>query len=403
MNNPEFQVAKEKLAAAAELLREQQVDLWLILTREGSDPVMPLLVGARSIHEAAIMIMPGGRHAVLCSQSDRGNYASTGLFEDVIMYKKDFQASLSQILKQFNPKRLMLNYSESDALSDGLTLGQYRMLEDLLGKDTLAAIELSSEEVLKRLRSLKSPAELERIQKAVDITLEIYAEVFGKLRCGMTEKEIGGLFVEGMRSRGVTNGIGGAYDMPIVCLVRAGLAHRQPGDIPAIPGDLLIMDFSVKYEGYVSDIARTVYFLKPGETRAPADIQHAFDTAHTAISQTIGYIAPGKAGWEVDTVGRHAVEAGGFPTVRHSVGHQIGRNCHDGGTILGPRRSYPRPDVETRVQAGELYAIEPTVIQDDGLPCMLVEEDVLITESGAQLLSKRQDQLVLIPCSGESA
>jgi hypothetical protein len=59
--------------------------------------------------------------------------------------------------------------------------------------------------------------------------------------------------------------------------------------------------------------------------------------------------------------------------------------------------------VETRVQAGELYAIEPTVIQDDGLPCMLVEENVLITETGAALLSRRQTGLVLVACPGEGA
>jgi Xaa-Pro aminopeptidase len=403
MKNPDFEVAQEKMDAAAALLRAEGADMWLVLTREGSDPALPLLVGARSVHEAALMIVPDGQHAVLCSQSDRGNYASTDLFAEVIVYEKDFTASLRQQMQRRRPTRLMLNYSTSDALSDGLTVGQYLLLEEVLGAEALRASERSSEGILKQLRSLKSPAELERVQQAIHVTLDIYDEVFAKLRCGMTEKEIGGLFIEGMRARGVCSGIGAAYDMPIVCLVRAGLAHRQPGDTPAVPGDILIMDFSVKYQDYVSDIARTVYFLRPGETQAPADIQHAFDTAYSAISAVIQAIRPGMAGWEVDAIGRQAIEAGGFPTVRHSVGHQIGRNCHDGGTVLGPRRSYPRPDVETRVQAGELYAIEPTVIQDDGLPCMLVEENVLITETGAALLSRRQTGLVLVACPGEGA
>ncbi|HZW03278.1 MAG TPA: Xaa-Pro peptidase family protein [Anaerolineaceae bacterium] len=403
MKNPDFQVAQEKMTAAAELIQAAGADMWLILTREGSDPALPLMVGTRSIHEAAMMILPSGRHAVLCSQSDRGNYASTDLFAEVIVYEKDFAASLRAQLEQRNPQRLMLNFSTSDALSDGLTVGQYLLLEEVLGAERLRAVEMSSEAVLKQLRSQKSPAELARVQKAVDLTLEIYAEVFSKLRCGLTEKQIGEMFVAGMRARGVTSGTGAAYDMPIVCLVRCGLAHRQPGDNPAQPGDILIMDFSVRHQNYVSDIARTVYFLKPGETQAPPDVQHAFDTAHRAISAVIDSICPGQAGWEVDATGRRVVEAGGFPTVRHSVGHQIGRNCHDGGTLLGPRRSYPRPDVETQVQAGELYAIEPTVIQDGGLPCMLVEENVLITDSGARLLSRRQNELVLVACTPEGA
>lgn len=403
MKNPDYQVQQEKLSAAANLLQAEGADLWLILTREGSDPALPLLVGTRSVHEAAIMVRPDGCHAVLCSQSDRGNYASTGLFSDVIVYEKDFAASLRAQLEQRNPQRMMLNYSSSDALSDGLTVGQYMLLEEVFGADRLRAVEASSERVLKQLRSQKSPAELDCVQKAIDLTLDIYAEVFSQIRCGMTEKQIGERFVAGMRARGVTSGTGAAYDPPIVCLVRAGLAHRQPGDTPSQPGDILIMDFSVRYQEYVSDIARTVYFLKPGETQAPPEVQHAFDTAYQAISAVIDSIRPGMTGWEVDAIGRRVIEAGGFPTVRHSVGHQIGRNCHDGGTVLGPRRSTPRPDVETKVQIGEIYAIEPTVIQDGGLPCMLVEENVLMTENGAKLLSKRQTNLVLVPCPGADA
>lgn len=50
------------------------------------------------------------------------------------------------------------------------------------------------------------------------------------------------------------------------------------------------------------------------------------------------------------------------------------------------------------IKEREVYAIEPTVIQDNGLPCMLVEENVVIRKSGAELLSKRQEQLYLIEC-----
>ncbi|NMC54455.1 MAG: aminopeptidase P family protein [Chloroflexi bacterium] len=403
MSNSEYQVAREKIETATGYLQQNHVDAWLILTREGSDPAMPLMVGVRSVHEAAIFLRKDGNHTVLCSQSDRGNYQSTGLFQTVQVYEKDFEANLSDVLAQMNPSRLMLNFSQIDHLSDGLSLGQYMMLQKIVGAEKLASIEISSENLQKQLRGIKSPTEVERLQKAIDLTIEIYDEVFSKLKCGLSEKEISNFFIQGMKDRGVTSGIGSAYDPPIVCLVRAGLAHRQPGDAKVIPGDILIMDFSVKYRDYVSDIARTVYFLKEGETQAPADIQHAFETAHRAITTVIDYIGKGKKGWQVDQVGRQVIENGGFPTVRHSVGHQIGRNCHDGGVTLGPRRAYPRPEVEGEVQVGELYAIEPTVIQDNGLPCMLVEENILITESGARILSRRQNELVLIPFRSEES
>jgi Xaa-Pro aminopeptidase len=174
------------------------------------------------------------------------------------------------------------------------------------------------------------------------------------------------------------------------------LAHRKPSNRKVEPGDIVIIDFSLKYDDYVSDIARTFYFLNEGETEAPMEIENAFRTAHQAITSSIEALSIGKRGYEVDAVGRRVIEEAGYPTIRHSVGHQIGRATHDGGTILGPKRVPARPAVEGIIRAGEVYAIEPTVIQDEGLPCMLVEENVLVTNEGPVILSKRQDELLLV-------
>jgi Xaa-Pro aminopeptidase len=390
-----YEVAQEKLSCAASLLDREGIDAWLVLTREGSDPSMPLLFGVRSVHPAALFIMRDGAHKALVSHSDRGNYASTGLFPEVIEYGTSFEESLSALLKSLDPRKLALNFSLSDNLCDGLTTGLYLLLERVVGAEKLARIEVSAEALLKELRSRKSPAELARIEEAIRITLRIYDEVFGATRIGMSEREIGELFISGFRRHGVTNGHG-SYDPPIVCIVRAGLAHRKPGDTTLVPGDILICDTSVSYEGYASDIARTAYALKPGEKRAPADVEHAFRTARDAVSAVIAFLKPGRKGFEVDAVGRGHIEAGGFPTIRHSTGHQIGRNVHDGGTRLGPKKAGGPPEADGVVAAGEVYAVEPTVIQDGGLPCMIVEENMVVLDDGVRVLSERQTELVLI-------
>jgi Xaa-Pro dipeptidase len=390
-------ISSEKLAQAEQLLKEHQIDCWLILTREGSDPSLSLVVGARSVHQAAIFICSNGKHRVISSVSDKGNYESLGLFHEVIAYEASMEETFLNQLHLLNPTKLALNISESDHLCDGLTQGLYEWLESTIGKEKLLEIEVSSEEILKRLRSVKTESELECIQKAIDYTTTIFDEVFTQIQCGMTEIEIGDLFVTAMKKRGVTNGLGNSDDPPLVCTVRNGLAHRKPGNYQTLPGDIIIIDFSLRYKDYVSDIARTCYLLKPGEERAPDDIQKAFDTAIFAISESIEALKPGKKGYEVDAVGRKAIEEGGYPTIRHSVGHQIGRATHDGGTILGPKRIPPRPEVEGTIEVNEVYAIEPTVIQDDGLPCILVEENVLITNEGPRILSRRQTELILIP------
>lgn len=389
-------IATEKIDQAVQYMREQNIDTWLILTREATDPSLPLLVGVRSVHQAAIFLRSDNNHKVLTSVSDKGSYESTNIFKEVVTYQASMDEDFLVEFEKLSIEKLALNISESDHLCDGLTAGLYEWLQDLVGVDRLNKLEVSSEPILKKIRSVKTKSEVELVQKAVDYTIEIYDVVFHRIACGMTEKEIGELFVEEMKKRGVTNGLGNAFDPPLVCTVRNGLAHRKPGDYQTEPGDIIIIDFSLKYENYVSDIARTCYILKENEVKAPDDIQLAFDTAIEAITQSIQALKPGVKGYEVDAVGRQQIEANGYPTIRHSVGHQVGRATHDGGTILGPRRTPSRPEVEGTIEAGEIYAVEPTVIQDDGLPCILVEENVYVTDNDPIILSKRQTELVLI-------
>lgn len=392
-----YKIHLEKVKQLESILKERNIDILLILSREGSDPVLPFLVGEDTVNITAAFFNKNGKHTILASSADKKKYEESGIFSEVKAYGMDFKKAFLDEFSRLNPNKVALNISENDAICDGLSVGLYMLLEDILGKEMLDKIQISSEDIIQDLRSVKTDTELKKIKKAIDITTEIYDEVFTKVKCGMTEKEIGDLFVEGMKKRNVTNGIGDPFSYPIVCIVRAGLAHRSPGDTKTIPGDILIMDFSVRYEGYVSDIARTAYFLKEGETAPPKEVQHAFDTAYKAISDTIDFIGIGKKGYEVDAIGRKTIEEGGYPTVRHSVGHPIGRECHDSGTRLGPKRDDNDKSVERPIKLNETYAIEPTVIQDDGLPCILVEENVVIRENGAEILSKRQEQLYLIP------
>lgn len=389
-------LAAEKLESAKNLLQREGIDAWLVMTRAGSDPAMPLLFDIRSNEPAALFVLADSPPRALVHRDEKAFYADTGLFGEIETWDSDYETALRALLIRLSPKRLALNVSESDHLSDGMTAGQYLVLERAWGRECVAAAEISSERLLSELRSVKSPTELARMIRAIAITNEIYDEVFAAARVGMSEMEIGELFIEGFRRHDVVNGLGGPYDMPIVCIVRAGLAHRKPGSTPLEPGDILICDLSVKYLDYVSDIARTAYVPKPGESIPPPAIEKAFQTARAAIDASIAALKPGKHGWEVDAAGRSVIEAAGYPTIRHSVGHQVGRNCHDGGTVLGPRRASPRPEVEGVIRANEIYAIEPTVIQDGGLPCMLVEEDVLVLENCVRVLSRRQDKLVLI-------
>ena len=254
---------REKIAQAKAFLAESGIDCWIVKTKEGSDPCMPLMFGLSISGDAVLVITPTAALAIT-SSIDAQEVQQSQLFDQVITYSRTGFADLVySTIDRLKPKRIAINYSIENHLSDGLTVGSYRALRKMLG--SYAECLESSEHFLQRLRSIKSPLEVQYIQKAIEITLDIYDEVFGSVKKGMTEIEIGQLFVEGMIKRGVVNGITRKLTPPIV--MNHNIAHRGPSDSVLKEGDYLIFDFSVDYNGYCSDIARTCYYCAREKAR----------------------------------------------------------------------------------------------------------------------------------------
>ena len=90
-------------------------------------------------------------------------------------------------------------------------------------------------------------------------------------------------------------------------------------------------------ENYGSDNQRVWYFLREGETQAPAGVRRAFDAVAGAIQAAADFVRPGVQGWEVDAVARRYIVEAGYPEYPHALGHSVGRHSHDGGVGFYPR------------------------------------------------------------------
>lgn len=373
-------------------MKDMEIDMWLIYTSEGTDPCLPLIVGLETVGPGAFIFTKEGKKLAICSSIDAQDLETSKLFDKVYKYTNDFADVLTQTVKTINPKNIALNTSKSEHLADGLTEGRLRWLKRTLST-VFTGNYLSSASFLTKVRSIKSQTEIEKIRQAIKVTQDIYAEVFEQMRVGMTEKDVGQLFVDGMNKRGVINAIDRTLSMPIV--MKENISHRAPSDVVINPGDLLIMDFSVDIDGYVSDIARTVYFLREGEEKPPKEVQDAFNAVHQAISLAADAIKPGVKGYEVDAVPRNYYIEKGYPEITHSTGHQIGRDVHDGGAMLAPRWSRYLPGADEVIQPGMVFTIEPTLFLENDIH-FIVEENVVVTEDGIEYLSERQNELILI-------
>lgn len=391
-------IVREKLKQAVEVLDEEGVDLWMIVARESDvlgDPSMPLVVGTSVTWESAFLISRTGEHRAIVATGDVANVRQTGAWDNVVSYVEGISAELVKALDELQPNAIALNYSTDNNMADGLTHGMYLLLEEMLRDTPHWAKVQSSGEIPAKVRARKSPAELERIMTAVRTTERIWEATERWLRPGLSEIEISDFMHGQLEERR----IGSSWDWNYCPGVTAGpdspRGHVGPTDIQTRAGQLLTIDFGVREDEYCSDMQRTFYFLKPGETEAPADVQRYFAIVDRCIQEAAAMIRPGVMGWEVDDIARRIFAEEGLEEWQYALGHQMGRACHDGGTVLGPRweRYGQRP--YGAVEKDEVYTLEIGCAVP-GYGYVSQEEDIVVTADGCRFLGEPQREVILV-------
>ena len=173
------------------------------------------------------------------------------------------------------------------------------------------------------------------------------------------------------------------------------VGHSGPTNIQIQHGHIVHFDFGVKVEEYCSDIQRVGYVLRKDESVIPAEVAHGFNTIRKAIETARAAMKPGVTGREIDRIAREIVTSAGYPEYPYALGHQLGRVAHDGGALLGPLWEKYRDSPNLRLELGQVFTIEPGLAVP-GYGYIGLEEDVIITETGAEYLGEPQEELVLI-------
>jgi len=377
----------EKHAQATALLSAHGLDCWLTFSREGSDLLLPFVMGGEElVGTSALMLFADGPPVAIVADYDVGQVEDH--FETVLPYSLDWEGPLRDVLAERKPERIGINFSEHDHGADGLTHGLFLALVDALEPIGLAEALVSSEPVAAAVRAIKTPAELERMRRACEITIRIFDDVAGMLKPGLTEAEIAGIFRERMQ----TYEVGPAWEAsycPTVFSSNSAGGHHAPGTSRIERGDGVRVDFGVRSEGYCSDLQRTWYLLGSGETAPPAAFLRAFDAVHDGIRIAAETLRPGVSGQAVDAAARDLLASRGY-TFTHALGHQVGRLAHDGGLLLGPNNARYGARSGGLVEPGMVFTLEPCV-GPIGL-----EENVVVTETGCEFLVEPQDEVYLV-------
>ncbi len=389
---------QEKVAQAIDILNEFSIDCWITFVRESAlngDPVLDYLVDADLTWHSALIINRSGETFAILGEYDRRTVEELGAYREVIGYVKGVKEPFQRVMKQLNPARIAVNYSQESEICDGITHGMYLTLVDLLSDLGFADRIVPADRVVSALRQRKTKTELDSMKRAIVATEEIFAAVSGFIAPGKTELEIAAFMKAEVERRKLDY----AWEPKVCPAVFAGpdtaAAHYAPTNREVARGQILNMDFGVKINGYCSDLQRTFYILDQDETTAPPDVQRGFETIVNSVEASKQAMRPGVKGIDIDAIARNIVIAGGYDEFPHALGHQVGRFAHDGTALLGPAwEKYARKPFYP-LEEGMVFTIEPRLtVPDRGIAT--IEEMVVVTKSGAEYLSTPQITLLLI-------
>lgn len=391
-------ILKEKIQQAIEILNEKNIDMWLTFVRESSitsDPVMEMIVGDQCTWQTAFIICKNGDTNAIVGSLEKDKYEKNGLYKNVIGYIQSVREPLVEYIKSKDPKNIAINYSKDSVLADGLTYGMYQIfLDHLQGTDYVNRL-VSSEEIISALRGRKSTTEISIMKGAIKETLKIFDLVTKFLKPGVSEIQI----ADFIKKIVVKKGFGLAWEEDHCPAVFTGPdtqgAHSSPTNRKVKPGHLVNIDFGITYNGYCSDLQRTWYVLKKGEKQTPPEVEKGFNVIRDSIQMVADKLKPGVKGCDMDDIARNYILSQGYEEYPHGLGHQVGRQVHDGGAGLFPRWERYGNTPFMLLEESQVFTIEPRLtVKDYGTSTL--EEEVVITKDGCEFLSKPQKKLMLI-------
>jgi len=256
---------------------------------------------------------------------------------------------------------------------------------DWLTKTLNGAVELvSTEGLVENLRVVKDDYEIATLREAARRLAGTVDRVIAAVRRGRTERDVALAVDSEVRRAGFERA---AFETIVASGPHAALPHARPGERTITESDLVVLDFGGVYDSYCVDLTRTVSVGK-ADSRV-REVYHAVREAH---DRAIASVAPGRSRFDIDRAARESLASYGLDTAfGHGTGHGLGIEVHE-----DPRITRRRPDVDARdeaVASGMVFTIEPGAYVP-GWGGVRIEDDVLVTDSGVEVLTDVSTELV---------
>jgi Xaa-Pro aminopeptidase len=248
-------------------------------------------------------------------------------------------------------------------------------------KRRMTGVELQPvSDLIEPLRMVKTDDEVDRIRKACQLADACFQHVLRLIQPGVSELDIA-LEIEFFFRR---QGAELAFPPIVVSGDRSARPHGKPSDKKLERGDFVTMDFGAKLNSYNSDITRTVVVQEVSDRH-----REVYDSVLRAQMGALEAMKPGVTAGEVDRLSRKILSENELDQYfGHGLGHGLGKVVHDGGRMNSSSKTVLEP--------GQVWTVEPGVYIE-GFGGVRIEDDVVITEGGIEILTHSPKELLVLP------
>jgi len=258
------------------------------------------------------------------------------------------------------------------------TVGQidalHRSMRQAQEKGTLpSSVDLVPlENVMVNIRRVKDDTEIDLIRKSVAIAEEAYEAVRAGIEVGQTENYVAGQLIFELRARGASDS---SFPVIVATGAHSSLPHYHPSESLLRRDQPLLIDWGAVHKGYCSDLTRTLMI-----GRVSDKMKRVYLTVLQAQLAAIKFLRPGVTTMQADRVARDVIGDAGFREYfGHGLGHGIGREIHELPVLR-------QTGGEEELRPGMVVTVEPGIYLP-GEGGVRIEDDVLITHSGCEVLS----------------
>ncbi|MBP2078219.1 M24 family metallopeptidase [Oceanobacillus polygoni] len=284
----------------------------------------------------------------------------------VIEHKQLIEGEITDQLNHMQIKRLGFE-------QDYVTFTQYENYKNNFHAELIPVSGLVEE-----LRLIKTNEELNTMKKAAKIVDDAFVHIQKFIKPGVKEIDISNELEFYMRKQGATSS---SFDTIVASGFRSALPHGVASNKEIQSGELVTLDYGALYEGYCSDITRTVAVGK-----ISSELREIYDIVLEANLRGVNGIKPGITGKEADALTRDFITEKGYgENFGHSTGHGLGLEVHE-----GPGLSYRSDKV---LEKGMVVTVEPGIYVP-GVGGCRIEDDIVLTESGNERLTFAPKELI---------